>query len=70
MEAFTCRTPIIIHRTGGSVESAADCCIVGKGDISSMLHIISNNKAELRKSMDVSIEKIMKNYYKVYNLMQ
>lgn len=69
LESIACGTPVITYRTGGSPEtvSSETGWIVDKGDINTVLRIISNeHKYAVQLPDNLSKEKMIKSYIELY----
>ena len=67
LEAQACGTPVITYRTGGSVESVPNDCVVEKGDIDGLLKKILANDAACKKNLVLDKRQMAEEYVKLYS---
>lgn len=67
LEAQACGTPVITYRTGGSVESVPDDCIVPCGDIEALAERIRKGTYECRADLDSSRASMLEKYLRLYH---
>lgn len=66
LEAQACGTPVITYRTGGSVESVPEDCVVDRGDVAAMAEKIRFGKYACRTDLDCSRETMLQQYMDLY----
>ena len=66
LEAQACGTPVITYRTGGSVESVDDDCIVEQGDIETLVQKIYRNDAKCKNGLLLDKGTMLDKYVELY----
>ena len=66
LEAQACGTPVITYRTGGSVESVADDCIVDKGDVKALADKIMRCDAGFKDGLLLDKNDMAQMYIELY----
>ena len=66
LEAQACGTPVITYRTGGSVESVDDDCIVEQGDIETLVQKIYRNDAKCKSGLLLDKGTMLDKYVELY----
>ena len=65
LEAQACGTPAVTYRTGGSVESVADECIVEQGDIQGVIDLL-DKALECKKELSFDKKDMLRQYAEIY----
>ena len=65
LEAQACGTPAVTYRTGGSVESVADECIVEQGDIQGVIDLL-DKELECKKELSFDKKDMLRQYAEIY----
>ena len=68
LEAQACGTPAITYRTGGSVESVDENCVVGQGNLQGVIELL-DKKLEIKKDISFDKNDMLKQYIEVYDEM-
>ena len=66
LEAQACGTPVITYRTGGSVESVPEDCVVPQGDIAALAQKIREGGYACRTDLDFGREAMLEAYMDLY----
>lgn len=68
LEAQACGTPVITYRTGGSVESVIENCIVEQGDIDGIIEKIYSGNLGLKEGLVFDKNRMIEKYFELYDL--
>lgn len=66
LEAQACGTPVITYRTGGSVESVVEDCIVDQKMVQTLKMKIYGDEARCKHDLSVAIKVMVEKYFSVY----
>lgn len=66
LEAHACGTPVITYRTGGSVESVPEHCVVPCGDINALAEKIRTGTASRKTDLQADRKTMLERYLALY----
>ncbi len=67
LEAQACGTPVITYRTGGSVESVDDSCIVDQGDLCGVVSLL-DKELKCKEGLSLGKNDMLEKYIEVYKM--
>lgn len=67
LEAQACGTPVITYRTGGSVESVPEECVVEQGNVDALARKIRRRDAVCKQDLILDRESMLQNYMELYH---
>ena len=70
LEAQACGTPVITYRTGGSVESVPDDCVIEQGNVRALAEKIIAGDAKCKKGLILDKKNMLEQYINIYNMIK
>lgn len=67
LEAQACGTPVITYRTGGSVESVPESCVVEQGNVDALAEKIRQKDAVCKSDLTLDRENMLRGYLALYH---
>lgn len=66
LEAQACGTPVITYRTGGSVESVPEDCVIDCGDVTALAEKIRERTAVCKEDLQLDRQSMLNSYLDLY----